>query len=287
MSSLYAQLQETTTFLRDRLDGRVPRVGLILGSGLGPYADKLERAVTVDYGDIPHFPRSTVVGHTGRLVVGERAGITCIAMQGRAHFYEGHPISAVTFPARTLVALGARTVIVTNAAGGIRADWDPGTLMLISDHINLTGNNPLLGANDERLGPRFPDMTHAYAPALRDLARGAAARVGVPLEEGVYIGLSGPTYETPAEVRMLRALGADATGMSTVPEVIVANHMGARVLGISCITNKAAGITGKPLSHDEVTQTAALVRERFQILLDAILADLSSEPADASEVPHE
>ena len=291
MSSLYAQLQEATTFLRDRLAGRVPRVGLILGSGLGPYANELERTVAIDYSDIPHFPRSTVVGHAGRLVVGERGGVTCIAMQGRVHAYEGLPSSAVTFPARTLIALGARTLIVTNAAGGIRAEWDAGTLMLISDHINLTGDNPLLGANDERLGPRFPDMTRAYAPALRALARGAAARVGVPLEEGVYIGLSGPTYETPAEVRMLRTLGADATGMSTVPEVIVANHMGARVLGISCITNKAAGITGEPLSHDEVTQTAALVRERFQMLLDAILEDLAGElaalPPGESEVTHE
>lgn len=283
-SAVYAQLQEATTFLRDRLQARVPRIGLILGSGLGPYADQLEDPVIIEYRDIPHFPVSTVVGHAGRLVVGERMGVTCIAMQGRVHMYEGHPASAVAFPARTLIALGARTLIITNAAGGLRPEWEPGTLMLINDHINLLPDHPLRGPNDERLGPRFPDMTRAYDASLRQLARRAAGRVGVPLEEGVYAGGPGPCYETPAEVRMLRVLGADACGMSTVPEVIVASHMGARVLGISCITNKAAGITGEPLSHDEVTETAARVRERFHLLLDAILENLAGE-ADGKLAP--
>lgn len=288
MSSLYAQLNEASAFLHDRLEGRVPRVGLILGSGLGPYADRLERPLAIDYNDIPHFPASTVPGHAGRLVVGEHAGLTCVAMQGRVHMYEGHPAAAVAFPARTLIALGAQVLVITNAAGGLRPEWEPGTLMLISDHINLLPDHPLRGANDERLGPRFPDMTRAYDLALRQLARRASGRVGVPLEEGVYVASTGPTYETPAEVRMLHLLGADACGMSTVPEVIVANHMGARVLGISCITNKAAGITGEPLSHEEVTETAARVRERFQMLLDAILEDLAGELAGAGQaVPHE
>lgn len=280
MSSVYAQLQEATVFLRDRLRARTPRaglVGLILGSGLGSYADRLDDPVRIDYQDIPHFPASTVVGHVGRLVMGERMGIACIAMQGRVHMYEGHPASVVAFPARTLIALGAQTLIITNAAGGLRPEWEPGTLMLISDHLNLLPDHPLRGPNDERLGPRFPDMTRAYDPSLRQLARRAAGRVGVSLEEGVYAGSPGPCYETPAEVRMLRVLGADACGMSTVPEVIVASHMGARVLGISCITNKAAGITGQPLSHDEVTETAARVRERFHLLLDAILESLAGE----------
>jgi purine-nucleoside phosphorylase len=200
--------------------------------------------------------------------------VSCLAMQGRVHLYEGHPAAHVTFPVRTLIFLGARTLLITNAAGGMHADWEPGTFMLIRDHINLMHDHPLRGPNDERIGPRFPDMTRAYDPALRELARRAAERADVPLQEGVYVASTGPTYETPAEIRMMRAMGADACGMSTVPEVIVASHMGARVLGISCITNKAAGITGQPLSHDEVTHTAARVRTRFQALIEAILAEL-------------
>ena len=197
-------------------------------------------------------------------------------MQGRVHIYEGWSAAEVAFPARVLIALGARVLIVTNAAGGLNPDWAPGTLMLIRDHINLLPDHPLRGANDDRLGTRFPDMTRAYDPELRDVARGAARRLGVGLEEGVYVAMSGPTYETPAEVRMLQGLGADATGMSTVPEAIVAAHMGARVIGISCITNKAAGITGAPLSHAEVTETATRVRATFEALLDAIVADLGA-----------
>lgn len=274
--TLYAQLQEASAFVRERLAGRAPKVGLILGSGLGSFAETLEDAVTIDYGDIPHFAASTVVGHAGRLVCGARAGVPCIAMQGRIHMYEGQPATQVTFPVRTMIFLGARTLLVTNAAGGMHADWEPGTFMLIRDHINLMHDHPLRGPNDDRLGPRFPDMTRAYDPALRELARRASARSGVPMQEGVYLASTGPTYETPAEIRMMRAMGADACGMSTVPEVIVANHMGARVLGISCITNKAAGITGEPLSHEEVTVTAERVRGQFQTLVEAILAEMGS-----------
>lgn len=269
--SLYDRLQAAAAYIRERIGDREPSVGLILGSGLGSFADRLENAVKIDYGEIPHFPVSSVVGHAGRLVVGSLRGVTCIAMQGRTHYYEGKSAQLISFPARTLITVGARTLIITNAAGGVNADFEPGTLMLITDHLNLLPENPLRGPNDDRLGPRFPDMTTAYDPALHELARAAAAELGVELAEGVYASLSGPTYETPAEVRMLRTLGADATGMSTVPEVIVANHMGAKVLGISCITNKAAGMSDEPLSHDEVTETATRVRSTFESLLEGIL----------------
>jgi purine-nucleoside phosphorylase len=274
-TSLYDKLQETVGFLKERLGDRTPTVGLILGSGLGGFADKLANPIKIEYGEIPHYPVSTVVGHAGRLVVGDIAGVTCVAMQGRVHAYEGHPLSLVAFPARTLVALGAKTLVITNAAGGLRHNWEPGTLMLIRDHINLMGDNPLRGEHDDRFGARFPDMTFAYAPELRKRVQAVAQREGIELVEGVYVAMSGPTYETPTEVRMLATLGAHATGMSTIPEVIVANQMGAQVIGISCITNKAAGISDKPLSHDEVTETATRVRSTFQGLLEAILSELS------------
>jgi purine-nucleoside phosphorylase len=275
---LFDRVQAAAAHVRAAIGTRTPKVGLILGSGLGGYADGLDDPVALDYASIPHFPRSRshVVGHAGRLVIGSRQGVPCVAMQGRVHLYEGHSAAAVAFPARVLIALGARTIIVTNAAGGLRPDWQPGTLMLIKDHIDLLRDHPLRGPNDERLGPRFPDMTHAYAAALRGLAREVADAAGIALEEGVYAAMPGPTYETPAEVRMLRALGADATGMSTVPEVIAARHMGARVLGISCLTNLAAGITGEALSHDEVTATAGRVRATFEALLDEVLAGLAA-----------
>lgn len=277
MSELYDELQEAAAAVRARIGERKPTVGMILGSGLGSFAERLEDAVAIDYGDIPHFPRSTVHGHAGRLKVGTLAGVTVVAMQGRVHFYEGHTAATAAFPARTLITLGAQTLVITNAAGGVNVDFEPGQLMIINDHLNMIGQNPLLGDNDERLGPRFPDMTTAYDPELRQLAKAAGAELGIDLVEGVYVALSGPTYETPAEVRMLRALGADATGMSTVPEVIVANHMGARVLGISCITNKAAGITGEALSHDEVTDTATRIRSTFENLLENILGKLGAQ----------
>ncbi|HTM20123.1 MAG TPA: purine-nucleoside phosphorylase, partial [Kofleriaceae bacterium] len=271
------RIEAARAAIEERAGGRRPQVGLILGSGLGPFADALEDSIAIPYADIPHFPTSTVVGHAGRLVLGTLAGVPCAAMQGRVHCYEGHGAARVAFPARVLIALGARTLIVTNAAGGVNPAFEPGTLMLISDHINLLGENPLTGDNEEQLGPRFPDMTAAYDPALRALARGVAASLGVTLAEGVYAAMPGPTYETPAEVRMLHTLGADATGMSTVPEVIAAAHMGARVLGISCITNKAAGLSPDKLSHDEVTATAARIRTTFESLLTAIVTAIGQE----------
>jgi len=277
-SALHEELAAAVASVRRRARGAQPTVGLILGSGLGSFADRLEEATAIPYGDIPGFAASTVPGHAGRLVIGRRGGRTCVAMQGRIHYYEGHSAAQVAFPARVLVALGARTLVITNAAGGLR--HPPGTLMLIRDHINLFHDSPLRGENDDRVGPRFPDMTRAYPAELRALAREAAAAVGVPLAEGVYAGSGGPAYETPAEVTMLGVLGADATGMSTVPEVIAAVHMGARVLAISCITNWAAGLgEAAPLSHDEVTETADRVRGQFEALLDEIVARL---PADGA-----
>jgi len=276
---LYDRVHAAAAAVRQRAGGRTPEVGLILGSGLGAYAEKLEDAVAIDYADIPGFPSSHVVGHAGRLWLGSRRGADCVAMQGRVHMYEGHSAETVSFPARVLIALGARVLIVTNAAGGLVPEWPPGTLMLIRDHIDLLRDHALRGPNDDRLGPRFPDMTRAYAPELRELVREVAGAAGVAMTEGVYVAMPGPTYETPAEVRMLQLLGAQATGMSTVPEVVVANHMGARAIGISCITNKAAGITGEALSHAEVTETAARVRGTFERLLDEILGALVTRGA--------
>ena len=270
----YADIQAAVAVIRNAIGDRKPTVGLILGSGLGGFADQLEDAVAIEYGDLPGFPKSHVVGHKGRLVVGKRGGAMCVAMQGRVHLYEGHSARAVAFPARVLVALGAKVVIVTNAAGGLNGSWAPGTLMLIRDHLDFLRDHPLRGPNDERLGPRFPDMTRAYAPELRVLVKKIAEDAKIALEEGVYVAMPGPTYETPSEVKMLQLLGGNATGMSTVPEVIVINQMGARVIGISCITNKAAGITGEALSHDEVTETATRVRATFENLLDGILRGL-------------
>ncbi|MEM7350889.1 MAG: purine-nucleoside phosphorylase [Acidobacteriota bacterium] len=269
------RLDEAVAAIRQRAPQRKPRVGLILGSGLGTFADRFENRLAIDYSEIPHFPVSGVVGHAGRLVLGEAGGVECVAMQGRVHYYEGHDLWTVTFPARTLVRLGADKLIITNAAGGIASDLAVGRLMLIRDHLNLFGANPLRGYNDTRLGPRFPDLSEAYAPELRALANRAAQSLGIDLAEGVYAGLAGPSYETPAEIEMLRRLGGDAVGMSTVPEVIVANHMSARVLGISCITNLAAG-AGEELSHDDVTETAKLVESTFVNLLTRILEEIGA-----------
>ena len=270
---LSSELATAVGAIRAVAGDAAPTIGLILGSGLGGFAERLEDKVVVPYGDIPGFAASTVPGHAGRLVLGQRGAIRCAIMQGRVHFYEGHSARQVAFPARTLVALGARTLIVTNAAGGLR--HPPGTLMLIRDHINLFPDHPLRGPNDDRVGLRFPDMTRAYPKELRAAAREAARGLDLELAEGVYAGSGGPSYETPAEIKMLEVLGADATGMSTVPEVIAAVHMGARVLGISCITNWAAGLgPGRPLSHDEVTETAEQVRGKFEELLDRLVARL-------------
>jgi len=252
-----------------------PTVGMILGSGLGDFAERLEDRVAIDYRDVPYFPVSTVHGHAGRLVLGRVGELRVVAMQGRAHTYEGNTLGQVTFPPRALVMLGAKTLIITNAAGAVNRGYKPGDLVLLRDHLNFLGS-PLIGPNDDRLGPRFPDLTQAYDPALRAIAREAGRDLGLDLAEGVYAASSGPQYETPAEVEMMGRLGADLVGMSTVPEVIVARHMGARVLGMSCVTNMAAGISGQALSHEEVTETAARVKQTFAKLLDGVLMRLSA-----------
>ena len=246
-----------------------PTLGLILGSGLGAFADSLERATIINYADLPEFPRSSVAGHAGRLVLGYRGTVPVVAMQGRVHYYEGYAPWQVGFPTRVLCALGIKALVVTNAAGGINLSFKVGDLMAMTDHLNLSGYNPLVGPNDERLGPRFPDMSHAYDPALLAVLRAAAAAEQVTLREGVYVSLAGPSYETPAEIRMLRTLGADAVGMSTVPEVIVAAHMGVKVAGVSCITNLAAGIGGEALDHAEVLATGARVSRTATRLIEA------------------
>lgn len=259
-----------------RMTQREPRVALVLGSGLGAFADTLSDIVRVPYAQLEGMPRSAVPGHAGNFVLGRSAAHEIIAMQGRVHMYEGYSAEEVVMGVRLMVALGARTLIVTNAAGGIRVGPNSGRLMLIEDHLNLTGHNCLVGPNDARLGARFPDMSDAYDPELRALASQVAARLGVALESGVYAGLLGPNYETPAEIRMLATLGAHAVGMSTVQEVIAARHMGARVLGISCITNLAAGLSPHKLSHAEVEATALAMRAEFSRLLTGVIAELPS-----------
>jgi len=256
-----------------------PSVGLILGSGLGSFADKLASPTKIPFEKIPGFPASTIVGHAGNLVHG-RGGegpstVEVLAMQGRVHFYEGHDMQRVAFPARVLIAAGCKTLIITNAAGGVDPTLKPGEIVILKDHLNLLPVSPLRGPNDESLGPRFPDMSEVYDATLRVVAAKAGAEIGMAMRTGVYAALPGPAYETPAEVRMLRVLGADLVGMSTVPEAIVATHMGARVLGLSCVTNLAAGILPQKLSHDEVTETAARVRGQFEQLLARILSKLA------------
>lgn len=251
--------------------GAVPDVAVVLGSGLGGFTSVLDRATAMPYAGLPHWPAAGVVGHEGRLVIGRLRGRTVAALSGRAHYYEGHDMRAVTFATRVVGRLGVKTLVLTNAAGGVNTSFTPGDLMVIDDHINLFGSNPLIGPNDERFGPRFPDLTGVYAPRLRRAADEAAAALGQSLVHGVYAGCHGPSYETPAEIRYLRTIGADAVGMSTVPEAIVARHMGLDVLGISCITNLAAGVLPAPLNHDEVLETAHRVREKFAALLEEVI----------------
>ena len=251
--------------------GATPDVAVVLGSGLGDFAGRLAGARSVPYGRLPHWPESRVVGHEGRLVVGRLAGRLVAALSGRVHLYEGHHPRVVTFATRAMARAGVPAMVFTNAAGGVNTAFASGALMVIDDHINLLGANPLTGPNDDRIGPRFPDMTEAYSARLRALADEAAAAIGVTLVHGVYAAVPGPNYETPAEIRFLRTIGADAVGMSTVPEVIAARHMGVEVLGLSCITNMAAGVTSAPLVHDEVMATARRVRGAFAALLEAIL----------------
>lgn len=267
-------IQQASRYIADRLNMK-PQVGLILGSGLGILADEIQSPIKIKYEEIPGFPVSTVEGHAGQLVIGNLKGMPVLAMQGRFHYYEGYGLEEVTFPVRVMKQLGIETVIVTNAAGAVNPSFEPGNLMLITDHINNTGVNPLFGPNDATLGVRFPDMSTAYTPALQELAREVAGKLGLALQEGVYVWNSGPSYETPAEIRMLQRLGGDAVGMSTVPEVIVARHTGMDVMGISCISNMAAGILDQPLSHDEVIETTEKVKEQFLSLVKEIIAQLS------------
>lgn len=248
-----------------------PQIGLVLGSGLGAFADSLSDAARVPYADIPSFPQSTAIGHAGRLVIGNAGNIPVAAMQGRVHQYEGYSPQEVTFPIRVFARMGVKAVILTNAAGGINLGYSQGALVLVRDHINLQGTNPLVGANDDRFGVRFPDMTQAYSRAFREIAREEAAKQSLMLHEGVYAALLGPSYETPAEIEYLRRIGADLVGMSTVAEVIAARHMGLNVLAISCVTNMAAGILDQPLSHTEVIETGERVKNTFESLLRAVL----------------
>ncbi|NIK12360.1 purine-nucleoside phosphorylase [Alkalibacillus sp. S2W] len=269
--SVLEQIQESEQYISQQLNASKPTIGLILGSGLGILAEEIENPVTIPYSEIPHFPQSTVSGHKGQLVIGELQGKQVVAMQGRFHYYEGYDMQHVTFPVRVMKQLGVEKLLVTNAAGGINESFDPGDLMIIQDHINNMGDNPLIGKNIDELGPRFPDMSEAYDRDLRKLAEAAAADLNLSVRKGVYVGNTGPTYETASEVKMLRTLGGDAVGMSTVPEVIVANHAGIDVLGISCISNMAAGILDQPLSHDEVIETTEKVRQQFIQLVKQIL----------------
>ena len=254
-----------------------PKVGLVLGSGLGAFADELSSATKIPYGKIPGFPRSTVEGHAGRLVIGKLGNVSVAAMQGRVHLYEGYSAKDVVFPMRVLGRLGIRAAILTNAAGAINVAYSQGALVVIRDHINLQGTNPLIGPNDERFGVRFPDMSQAYAKAYREIAQREAKRLGMAIYEGVYAALAGPSFETPAEIRYLKTIGADLVGMSTVPEVIVARQMGIRVLGISCVTNMAAGILDQPLTHEELMETGERVKGEFVALLRAVIPSIASQ----------
>ncbi|MDX8044839.1 purine-nucleoside phosphorylase [Gracilibacillus sp. S3-1-1] len=267
------QLKETTTYLQGKITTQ-PQIGLILGSGLGMLADEIENPTKIKYEEIPGFPVSTVEGHAGQLVIGTLQGVEVIAMQGRFHYYEGHGLDAVTFPVRVMKELGVDKLIVTNAAGGVDRTLEPGDLMLITDHINNTGQNPLIGANVSEHGVRFPDMSTAYDRELQQVAKQAAEKLNLTLKEGVYVWNTGPSYETPAEIRMLDIIGGDAVGMSTVPEVTVARHAGIKCVGISCISNMAAGILDQPLTHDEVIETTEKVRESFLQFVKQLIQDI-------------
>jgi purine-nucleoside phosphorylase len=265
--SIHEQLAETMSAILTRVPGAQPRVGVVLGSGLGAFGDSLDGLVKVPYAELPHLPQSRVVGHAGNLCFGTCRGVPVVCMQGRVHLYEGHPIHAVVHGVRTMARLGVSAVLLTNAAGGVEPTWSAGDLMLVTDHLNLMGTSPLLGPNDDRMGPRFPDMSRAYDERLGGALLAVARKAGIPVREGIYAALLGPSYETPAEVRMIRGLGAQAVGMSTVPEVIALRHMGVAVGALSCITNLAAGITGEKLDHTEVEETARRKRGELLTLL--------------------
>ena len=272
-SKLYERAEKAARLIRARTDADVS-VAIVLGSGLGAFADELTDSTSIRYDEIPSFARATVEGHAGRLVIGKTNNVTVAAMQGRFHFYEGYSLEEVTFPIRVLKLLGVRTIILTNAAGSLNTEFTPGSLMVITDHINLLGVNPLVGANDVRFGPRFPDLTSVYARRLQDLVISEANAIGLDMRRGIYAALSGPSYETPAEIHMVRTLGADAVGMSTVPEAIVARHMNLEVIGISCITNLAAGVSNRPVDHSQVIATGERVRAEFTELLRRVVGRL-------------
>ena len=275
-SDQFLQAEESAKFILSRSPLR-PAIAVVLGSGLGAFADEMTEAVKISYGDIPHFSRSTAVGHAGQLVIG-KVGVHPVAtMQGRVHLYEGHSAAKAAFPMRIFGRMGVRAAILTNAAGGINLDYSQGALVAISDHINLMGENPLVGHEDERFGPRFIDMTEAYSKAYRKIALDAAVQLGIKMPEGVYAALLGPSYETPAEIRYLRAIGADLVGMSTVPEVIVARQMKIKVLAISCVTNMAAGVLDAPLNHEEVLETGRRVAGQFEALLQAVIPRIAED----------
>jgi purine-nucleoside phosphorylase len=265
----FDRVQEAARVLEHALP--VPDVAVVLGSGLGDFCERLADTAVIPYERVPHWPASRIMGHAGKLYAGTLRGKRVAALSGRVHFYEGHDLRTVTFATRVMAAMGVRTIVLTNAAGGVNTSFHPGSLMVMDDHINLMGDNPLVGPNDDRFGPRFPDMSEVYSRRLRSMADAASSAIGVPVEHGVYVALRGPSYETPAEIRFLRTIGADAVGMSTVPEAIVARHMGLDVLGISCITNMAAGVLPQPLDHAEVMETASRVRTAFGNLVEEIV----------------
>lgn len=267
-------MKNTVQFLREKLSFQ-PEIGLILGSGLGVLAEEIEDAIEIPYNEIPDFPVSTVEGHEGQLVIGRLQGKKVITMKGRFHYYEGYSFEKVTFPVRVMIELGVKSLIVTNAAGGVNEGFTPGDLMIITDHINNTGGNPLIGPNDPKQGVRFPDMSTAYSKRYTELAKSVGEKLNIPLKQGVYVGNTGPSYETPAEIRMLRTIGSDAVGMSTVPEVIVARHGDIEVLGISCISNMAAGILDQPLTHYEVIETTEKVKTNFLSLVKEIVKEMN------------
>lgn len=271
--NILEKIKESSEYISTKIDKK-PDICIVLGSGLGMLAEKIENPTVIGYKSIPNFPVSTVEGHKGQLVIGKLENKNVIAMQGRFHFYEGYSLEEVTFPVRVMKALGVKILVVTNAAGGVNKSFQPGDLMLIKDHINFTGRNPLIGKNYNELGPRFPDMTNAYNKELIAIAHKSAKNIDLELKEGTYMWLTGPTYETPSEIKMASILGADAVGMSTVPEVIVATHGGIKVLGISCITNMAAGILDKPLCHEEVMETSEKVKDRFEKLVREIVKNI-------------
>jgi purine-nucleoside phosphorylase len=274
--SEFERAESAATFIFTKTDLR-PKIALVLGSGLGAFADEFETSARIPYAEIPHFPRSTAIGHAGQLVVGKVGDIPVAGMQGRVHLYEGYSAKDVAFPIRVFARMGIKAVILSNAAGGIKREFVQGQLVVIKDHINLQGSNPLTGPNDERFGPRFPDMTIAYDRRFREMTVGEGNRNRIGLYEGIYAALPGPSYETPAEIRYLRTIGADLVGMSTVPEVIAARHSGIRVLGISCVTNAAAGILDQPLDHKEVLETAERVKSQFIALLKMVIPRMSAE----------